>query len=253
MSYYHALFCPVMACVELGQHAVAAGISSMPARSFGYHPRVDPPAVDLPEGFADPASIFFISSRPGPQPMQYTFDNKDLALIEEVLQRRLIDIGVHCAALIDMSGAIIAVKDNGLVDHDIVSMAILAASNFSAASAIADRIGEDEFSLLFHKGKKENIYFNKVTAGFLLITIFDKALSVGFLRLGVAETIGRIRRICRQCLIPAKPIEDKPSSQPVMDSPPPAPSKPTPSSFRRWTHSLLCILRIWIAKVTRRS
>jgi predicted regulator of Ras-like GTPase activity (Roadblock/LC7/MglB family) len=59
---------------------------------------------------------------------------------------------------------------------------------------MAKIIGEDEFSLLFHKGEKESIHFCKVMADFLLVTIFGKETSLGFLRLKVAEAVAKIRK-----------------------------------------------------------
>jgi predicted regulator of Ras-like GTPase activity (Roadblock/LC7/MglB family) len=60
---------------------------------------------------------------------------------------------------------------------------------------MAKIIGEGEFSLLFHKGKKENIHFNKIITEFLLITIFSNDISLGFLRLKVNETVEKIKQI----------------------------------------------------------
>jgi len=75
------------------------------------------------------------------------------------------------------------------------SLAALAAGNFGAVSTMAQMIGEEEIFLLFHKGKKENIYFSKVLEDFLLITIFGHDLSLGFIRLKVTEAIEKISRI----------------------------------------------------------
>ena len=54
-------------------------------------------------------------------------------------------------------------------------------------------LGEKEFSLLFHKGEKESIHFSKVGEGQLLITVFGKDVTLGFLRLKVAEAIEKIQ------------------------------------------------------------
>ena len=105
--------------------------------------------------------------------MSYTLGQEQLDGIEEILQQDLIDVGVRCVFLIDMAGNIIANRDNGEIKHDVYSLAALAAGNFGAVSAMAKIIGEGEFSLLFHKGKKENIHFNKIITEFLLITIFS--------------------------------------------------------------------------------
>jgi predicted regulator of Ras-like GTPase activity (Roadblock/LC7/MglB family) len=127
--------------------------------------------------------------------MAYSLGQEQLDSIEEILQQDLVDIGVHSVFLIDMAGNVIANLDNGNFNHDIYSLAALAAGNFGAISQMASIIGEKEFSLLFHKGEKEHIHFNKVMHDFLLITIFGKDLSLGFLRLKASEAIKKINEI----------------------------------------------------------
>ncbi len=124
--------------------------------------------------------------------MSIMLGQEQLDGMEEVLQDDLIGVGVRCVFLIDMAGNIIANRDNGESRHDVYSLAALAAGNFGAVSAMAKIIGEGEFSLLFHKGKKENIHFNKVGTEFLMITIFSNDISLGFLRLKVNESVEKI-------------------------------------------------------------
>ena len=83
---------------------------------------------------------------------------------------------------------------------DVVALAALSAANFGATSEIAKLIGEDDFALLFHKGKKENIHFNKITTEFLLITIFGNDISLGFLRLKVSESVEQLKVILEPLL-----------------------------------------------------
>jgi predicted regulator of Ras-like GTPase activity (Roadblock/LC7/MglB family) len=127
--------------------------------------------------------------------LQYTLGQEQLDSIEDILQQDLMDLGVNCVVLIDMSGNIIANLDNGQLEHDIYSLAALAAGNFGAVSAMAKIIGEEEFSLLFHKGTKENIHFSKILNDFLLVTIFGKEVSLGFLRMKVAEATKKMEKV----------------------------------------------------------
>ncbi len=127
--------------------------------------------------------------------MSYILEQKQLEDIEIVLNKNLIELGVRSVILIDMAGNIVVDQNNGDADHDIYSLAALAAGNYGAMSAMANIVGEDEFSLLFHKGEKSNIHFSKVLSEYLLVTIFDKEVSLGFLRLKVAEVVTKIGEI----------------------------------------------------------
>jgi len=124
-----------------------------------------------------------------------TIDQDQLDNIETILADDLVASGVHSTLLIDMAGNIIAQSDNGNCEHDLYSLAALASANFAAVDTMAKIVGEEEFSLLFHKGESENIHFSKVNAGLLLITIFGKEVALGLLRLKVAEAIQKINNL----------------------------------------------------------
>jgi predicted regulator of Ras-like GTPase activity (Roadblock/LC7/MglB family) len=120
---------------------------------------------------------------------------EQLEQIEEILSQKLVKLGVDCAIIIDMAGNIITVKDNGKNKYDIYSFAALAAGNFATVDAMAKLVGETEFSLLFHKGQDSNIHFSKIDDELLLISMFGKDISLGFLRLNVVEAIDQIRKV----------------------------------------------------------
>lgn len=129
---------------------------------------------------------------------EYTLGQEQLDQIERILQEDLVESGVHSVLLIDMAGNIIAKGDNGNCEHDVYSLAALASANFAAVDTMAKIVGEDEFSLLFHKGEKESIHFSKVQNDFLLISIFGKKVSLGLLRLKVAEAVEKIKEVWKQ-------------------------------------------------------
>lgn len=120
---------------------------------------------------------------------------EQLEKIDEILGDQLINIGVDCVIIIDMAGNIITAKDNGASKYDVYSFAALAAGNFATVDAMAKLVGEQEFSLLFHKGTDCNIHFSKIDEELLLITMFGKHISLGFLRLNVVEAIDQIRKL----------------------------------------------------------
>jgi predicted regulator of Ras-like GTPase activity (Roadblock/LC7/MglB family) len=129
--------------------------------------------------------------------LDYTVDlnKKQFERIEEILSEELIELGIRCVLLIDLAGNIIVNLDDGNLEHDIYSLAALAAGNFGAVSAMAKIVGEQDFSLLFHKGESESIHFSKIDDELLLVTIFGKDVSLGFLRLKVTEATKKIKNI----------------------------------------------------------
>ncbi len=120
-------------------------------------------------------------------------DQEQLEYIESVLEQGLIECGVYSVMLIDMAGNIISQLDNGRCDHDMYSLAALASANFAAVDTMAKIVGEEEFSLRFHKGETASIHFSKVHHDFLLITIFGKEVALGLLRLKVTDAIEKLQ------------------------------------------------------------
>ncbi|MBW2066097.1 MAG: roadblock/LC7 domain-containing protein [Deltaproteobacteria bacterium] len=127
--------------------------------------------------------------------LTFALSGEQLDAIEKILREEIFDLKVSCVLLIDIAGNVISNINDGKIGHDAYSLAALAAGNFGAVSTMAKMIGEDEFSLLFHKGEKESIHFSKVLDEFLLITIFGKDISLGFLRLKVGEAIEKVEKI----------------------------------------------------------
>jgi predicted regulator of Ras-like GTPase activity (Roadblock/LC7/MglB family) len=123
------------------------------------------------------------------------FNQSQLDAIDDVIQTNLISAGLEHVIFMDMGGNAIAKHDNGKSYLDSTAFAALAAGNYAAVDAMAKLIGETEFSLLFHKGKKLSIHFSKVTEDTLLISMFNKDISLGLVRLKVSDTIKKINHI----------------------------------------------------------
>ena len=128
--------------------------------------------------------------------MNYGVVSQDqLERIDDILTEKLIRLGVDCVIIIDMAGNIITARDSGKNKYDVYSFAALAAGNFATVDAMAKLVGENEFSLLFHKGQDCNIHFSKIDDELLMISMFGKEVSLGFLRLNVVESIEQIKEI----------------------------------------------------------
>ena len=130
-------------------------------------------------------------------------DNKmaDLVLTGPLLEQAkteidnaLIKAGVRKAILIDDAGNVVASCGERKGNIDTTSLAALAAANFGATSQMAKLIGEDDFSLLFHKGKNDSIHFARIGTDMILITIFGDDVSLGVVRLRVAQVAEAIEK-----------------------------------------------------------
>jgi predicted regulator of Ras-like GTPase activity (Roadblock/LC7/MglB family) len=87
-----------------------------------------------------------------------------------------------CALLIDKDGHLVT-KQGGSSSYDTDTIAALVAGSFAATKEMARILGEEEFSVLFHQGKKDNIHLTLVGNRTLLAIIFDDKTTVGMVRL----------------------------------------------------------------------
>lgn len=120
------------------------------------------------------------------------YNKTQLNAIDNAIKKHLIATGVDHVIYMDMSGNAISKHDNGNTTLDSTAFAALAAGNYAAVDAMAKLVGESEFSLLFHKGEKSSIHFSKVDNDTLLISMFNKDISLGIVRLKAAEAIKEI-------------------------------------------------------------
>jgi len=110
---------------------------------------------------------------------------RQLDFLSETLDSQLIQNGITSVVLIDLAGNILTDLSNGEHDFDTYSLSSLTAGNFGAVTALLDQIGEPELTLLFNQGQMLNIYFRKILADHILITVFDKSISLGYVRLKI--------------------------------------------------------------------
>jgi len=112
---------------------------------------------------------------------------QQLDLFSETLNNELIQNGIASVVLIDLAGNILTNLSNGEYEFDLYSLASLTAGNFGAVTALLGLIDEPELTLLFNQGKMLNIYFRKLLTDYILIAVFDKSISLGYLRLKIGS------------------------------------------------------------------
>lgn len=106
--------------------------------------------------------------------------------VKDFLANEVMTEGISSVLVIDNAGTLICnIGDN--LELDVISLAAVAAANFAATEQIARLIGEREFVLLFYKGHNESFHFSRVGDEYIIVTIFNNSLSLGLLRLKIAE------------------------------------------------------------------
>lgn len=106
--------------------------------------------------------------------------------ISEYLSKDVLTEGISTVLVIDNAGTLIA-NVGSKPALDVVGLAAVAAANFAATEQIARLIGERDFVLLFYKGHTESFHFCRVGTEYIIVTIFGNAMSLGLLRLRIAE------------------------------------------------------------------
>src|ERR1700744_2977195 len=106
---------------------------------------------------------------------------EDQMAIEEQLSDFLVKSEAQWSALVDKGGNLFAQKgETGALDLSILSA--LAAGSFAATHELARRLGESEFSALYHEGHGHHILMSALQFECLLVTIFGDRTNIGLVR-----------------------------------------------------------------------
>jgi predicted regulator of Ras-like GTPase activity (Roadblock/LC7/MglB family) len=104
--------------------------------------------------------------------------------LDQALKKLRQEANARAIFLIDKTGQQIAAAGE-LEQFDTTSLASLTAGNVAATDGLAKLIGEREFSVLFHEGKRDHIHISIVGKRAILLVIFDDRSSLGLVRLRV--------------------------------------------------------------------
>lgn len=96
--------------------------------------------------------------------------------------------------LIDKEGHMVT-KAGSTDDFDMQAVAALVAGSYAATREMARLLGEDEFSVLFHQGKRDNIQLTLVGNRTILATVFDERTTIGMVRLYAKEASEQLKKV----------------------------------------------------------
>jgi len=97
--------------------------------------------------------------------------------------------------LVTSSGRIVTQKVHELWKSDSTLFSTLSASTFAAAREMAKLLGErHNFKMVLHEGEDLNVFISTVTSDFFLISVFEKGVALGMVRMLTKRTIEQLRR-----------------------------------------------------------
>jgi len=107
--------------------------------------------------------------------------------IDGILRKLLKGSEAKCALLVDKDGHLVT-RQGFTHSLDTTALAALLAGSFASTKEIARLVGEPEFSVLFHQGKRDHIHMSLVGDRTILVVIFDDRTTIGMVRLYSKES-----------------------------------------------------------------
>lgn len=140
---------------------------------------------------------------------------EEFNLIDDELNNLYKQTNAKVVFIVDKNGQLIS-SVGATHDIDTTSLASLTAGNIAATSSIAKILGENEFTILFHEGEKDNLHISLVGERIILVVIFDQRTSIGLVRLRVKKTTVALEKIFIDM---AKKAESEKAESKLEDSP----------------------------------
>jgi predicted regulator of Ras-like GTPase activity (Roadblock/LC7/MglB family) len=114
----------------------------------------------------------------------------DVAAFEALLREFITDTGALCTMLVDRTGRMLAdAGDTASLDG--VAFASLASADFAASDQLAELLGEDEFTSLYHHGAERSMFLAEIGGTAILAAIFDTRTTLGMVRITTKSLVPR--------------------------------------------------------------
>ena len=122
------------------------------------------------------------------------FYKEDIEVIGKSLNAFLKNSNAQCALLVDKDGHLVT-KEGEARTYDMDTISALVAGSFAATKQMAKLLGEEEFALMFHQGKKDNIQLSLVGDRTILAVIFDERTTLGMVRLYSSQVSAKLAQV----------------------------------------------------------
>ena len=101
--------------------------------------------------------------------------------IGAILNKLHKELRAELILLISRSGQPVVISGSAK-NIDCTALASLAAANLAATDGLANIVGEKEFSVLVHQGRRHSLYISDLLKRFSLVLVFDATASLGLVR-----------------------------------------------------------------------
>ena len=103
----------------------------------------------------------------------------------------------RCVLLVDRDGHLVTRRGESVRSHEETISALIAGS-FAATREMARLLGENEFAILFHQGKRDSIQLQLIGDRTLMAALFDGRTNLGMVRFYAQESGERIEAILKE-------------------------------------------------------
>jgi predicted regulator of Ras-like GTPase activity (Roadblock/LC7/MglB family) len=114
--------------------------------------------------------------------------------IKSIIAKLKADANAKLVFVVDRNGQQIA-QVGDITDIDTTSLASLTAGNVAATDGLARLMGQEEFNILFHEGRHDNVHISIVGRRIILVVIFDERSSLGLVRLRVKRSTVELEQV----------------------------------------------------------
>jgi predicted regulator of Ras-like GTPase activity (Roadblock/LC7/MglB family) len=122
---------------------------------------------------------------------------EDQMSLERLLLEFITKSEAQWSAIVDKGGNLFA--QAGATDKlDLSILSALAAGSFAATYELARRLGESEFSALYHEGAGMRILMSALGNECLLVTIFNESTNIGLVRFYAQQATVVLNKLLRE-------------------------------------------------------